>query len=283
MIPRWSSALLLLCLPAPLFAADPVAIYPTKLDLRHPRQPHAIQVLGATTDGYSIDLRDQTQFTVADARVAAVDERGWVRPVGNGTTRVTVTVAGQTFSVPVTVQLPAAEPAISFRHEVMPVLSRAGCNAGACHGYSLGKNGFKLSLRGSDPDPDYTAILKQSFGRRVNPLAPETSLLVAKARGDVPHEGGARFQRGSLSDQILLQLDQPGRSRRPGRYQPTSSPCAWSPTSWCCARPETPPPADRRLRQRLDAGRHPPGHLQCQQRPLRQGRWRGPGHRRRTG
>ena len=70
MIPRWSSALLLLCLPAPLFAADPVAIYPTKLDLRHPRQPHSIQVLGATADGYSLDLRDQAQFTVADPKIA---------------------------------------------------------------------------------------------------------------------------------------------------------------------------------------------------------------------
>ncbi len=54
--------------------------------------------------------------------------------------------------------MPPTEPPTSFRHEVMPVLSRAGCNAGACHGYSLGKNGFKLSLRGSDPELDFPAI-----------------------------------------------------------------------------------------------------------------------------
>src|SRR5204863_5925660 len=127
------------------------------------------------------------------------DERGWVRPVASGATQVTVTAAGQTVTVPVKVELPAVEPPISFRHEVMPVLSRAGCNAGACHGYSLGKNGFKLSLRGSDPELDYPAIAKESFGRRITPLTPEASLLVAKARGDVPHEGGTRFVRGSLS------------------------------------------------------------------------------------
>src|SRR6266536_1660433 len=75
-------------------------------------------------------------------------------------------------------------------HEVQPVLARAGCNAGACHGYSLGKNGFKLSLRGESPEADYPAIVREFAGRRVNFTQPAASLLVAKARGDVPHEGG---------------------------------------------------------------------------------------------
>ncbi len=184
--------------------AGPITVHPTALDLRNSRQPHSLQVLGATADGYSLDLRDQARYVSADPRIAAVDERGWVRPIGNGETRVTVTVAAQTMTVPVKVQLSANEPPTSFRHEVMPVLAKAGCNAGACHGYSLGKNGFKLSLRGSDPELDYPAIVKESLGRRINLLVPETSLLVAKPRGDVPHEGGTRFQRGSLSDQILL-------------------------------------------------------------------------------
>ena len=101
--------------------------------------------------------------------------------------------------------MPAAEPArpIDFDTEVMPILTRAGCNAGACHGYSLGKNGFKLSLRGPDPALDYFAIVKDSAGRRVNFQVPQSSLLVAKARGETAHEGGARFARGSLSDTIF--------------------------------------------------------------------------------
>jgi hypothetical protein len=86
----------------------------------------------------------------------------------------------------------------------MPVLSRAGCNMGSCHGYSLGKNGFKLSLRGADPDQDYFAITRDASGRRVLPLSADTSLLAGKARGDVPHEGGVRIQKGSLSDTILV-------------------------------------------------------------------------------
>ena len=184
--------------------AGPITVQPTSLDLRNSRQPHSIQVLGATADGYTLDLREKAKFVSADPKVAIVDELGWVRPIGNGETRVTVTVAAQTLTVSVKVQLSSKELPTSFRHEVMPVLSRAGCNAGACHGYSLGKNGFKLSLRGSDPELDWPAIAKESLGRRVNSLVPEQSLIVVKARGEIPHEGGMRFARGSLSDQLLV-------------------------------------------------------------------------------
>jgi hypothetical protein len=116
---------------------------------------------------------------------------------------VTVNVAGKSFTVPVSVTLPAQEPPISFRHEVMAILTRGGCNQGGCHGYSLGKNGFKLSLRGQDPEPDFFAITRDVAGRRITPLAPDHALLVAKARGDIPHEGGTRFVKGSLSDKIF--------------------------------------------------------------------------------
>jgi hypothetical protein len=189
--------------PAPA-VAGPVTVQPASLELRQVRRPHSLQVLGSTADGYTLDLRDQARFASADPKIATVDESGLVRPAGNGETRITVTAAGQTLTIPVKVQLQPNEPPTSFRHEVMAVLSRSGCNAGACHGYSLGKNGFKLSLRGSDPELDYPMIVKEALGRRIDRLAPEASLLVAKARGDVPHEGGTRFRRGSLSDEILV-------------------------------------------------------------------------------
>jgi hypothetical protein len=190
-------------LPAPALAAAPsVTVSPTAIEIKHHRHPHAIQVLGTTADGYSLDLRDTAQFASDNPKVAIV-EAGWVKPVGSGSAKITVTAEGRTFTVPVTVTLSEKEPPISFRHEVMPVLTRAGCNAGACHGYSLGKNGFKLSLRGPDPEQDFFAIVKDSAGRRVNFQAPQTSLLVAKARGDSLHEGGARFARGSLADVIF--------------------------------------------------------------------------------
>src|SRR5262249_6938820 len=91
-----------------------------------------------------------------------------------------------------------------FRHEVMAVLSKSGCNMGACHGYSLGKNGFKLSLRGADPELDFDAITKEQFGRRLNVQFPEASQIVAKPRGDAAHEGGVSSRKQTLSTATLL-------------------------------------------------------------------------------
>jgi hypothetical protein len=189
---------------SPAFAADAasVVVSPPSVEIKHHRQPFAIQVLGTSADGYSLDLRDSATFASDNPEVAVV-EAGWVKPVGSGSAKVTVTVEGKRFTIPVTVSLAGKEPPVSFRHEVMPVFARSGCNAGACHGYSLGKNGFKLSLRGADPELDYFAVVKDSAGRRVNFQQPQASLLLAKARGDSAHEGGTRFARGSLPDAIL--------------------------------------------------------------------------------
>ena len=181
-----------------------ITVHPATIELRHPRQPKSLQVLATTADGYSLDLREGARFTSSDANIARVDERGWVQAVSTGQTQITIAASGQTLIVPVNVQLPAVSPPYSFRHEVMAVLSKSGCNMGACHGYSLGKNGFKLSLRGSDPELDFAAITKEQFGRRLNLQTPEASLLVAKPRGDTPHEGGVRFRRTSLASQILV-------------------------------------------------------------------------------
>ena len=74
---------------------------------------------------------------------------------------------------------------------------------GACHGYSLGKNGFKLSLRGGEAIQDYQAVFGDQFGRRVNLVKPSESLLLTKPLGDVPHRGGIRLAKGSLSQKIL--------------------------------------------------------------------------------
>src|SRR5579884_4534634 len=102
--------------------------------------------------------------------------------------------------------LPAARvqaESVSFRNDVMAVLSRAGCNQGACHGNQNGKNGFKLSLRGQDPDFDLDALTRDTLGRRTDRLHPADSLILAKATGTVPHEGGKRFDRDSLEYRLL--------------------------------------------------------------------------------
>jgi hypothetical protein len=95
------------------------------------------------------------------------------------------------------------EEPVRFRQEVMAVLSRGGCNQGACHGNLHGKGGFKLSLRGEDPDRDYATLTRDQLGRRINRFQPQESLLLQKATARMPHEGGKRFPRGSLEYQIL--------------------------------------------------------------------------------
>src|SRR5262249_2370404 len=81
---------------------------------------------------------------------------------------------------------------ISFRNEVMAVLSRAGCNQGICHGNLNGRGGFKLSLRGQDDAFDHDALTRGLLGRRANPQEPESSLFLLKATGQSAHAGGVR-------------------------------------------------------------------------------------------
>jgi hypothetical protein len=105
---------------------------------------------------------------------------------------------------------PSAWAGVSFRVDVMAVLSKAGCNAGACHGNKSGKAGFKLSLRGQDPEWDFAALTHDLFARRTNPLDPDRSLILLKPTTQLAHEGGLRFTRDSLEYGILRQWIQAG-------------------------------------------------------------------------
>jgi hypothetical protein len=98
--------------------------------------------------------------------------------------------------------LPAAEP-VRFDVEVMAVLSRAGCNQGACHGNLNGKGGLKLSLRGEDPNRDYAVLTRDNLGRRINTLSPDDSLILRKPTATIAHEGGRRFAVDSPEYRIL--------------------------------------------------------------------------------
>ena len=103
----------------------------------------------------------------------------------------------------------------TFERDVEPILTRFGCNAGACHGKARGQNGFALSLLAYDPDSDYAALVAEARGRRVFPADPEFSLVLRKASGEVPHGGGRRLSRDHFGYQLLKEWIAAGCPRTP--------------------------------------------------------------------
>jgi hypothetical protein len=91
--------------------------------------------------------------------------------------------------------LTAAEaPKVTYLRDVAPIFNKTSCTSGPCHGAAKGKNGFKLSLRGYDPQFDYEALLYDLSGRRFNRADPARSLMLAKPTQEVAHAGGLRFE-----------------------------------------------------------------------------------------
>ena len=101
----------------------------------------------------------------------------------------------------------APAEAITFERDIQPILTRFGCNAGACHGKARGQNGFQLSLLAYDNDFDFNAITAEARGRRIFPANPPFSLILRKASGQVPHGGGQRFKVGSPDYNAMLAVD----------------------------------------------------------------------------
>jgi len=119
-------------------------------------------------------------------------------------------------------------PSVDFESEVIPTLTRLGCNSGACHGTPSGKNGFKLSLRGYDSTLDRDSLTRENSSRRINTNEPEQSLLLLKGIGAVPHEGGKLMEVSSLEYQLLLRWLKQGA---PLTQNPSTLPISITPDS----------------------------------------------------
>ncbi|HEY8504655.1 MAG TPA: DUF1549 domain-containing protein, partial [Gemmataceae bacterium] len=111
----------------------------------------------------------------------------------------------------------AAAPDVDFDTDVIPVLTRAGCNAGACHGAAAGRGGFRLSLFGSDPEFDHRSIVRELEGRRVNLASPDESLLLLKPTSAVRHGGGARLDLEGEGADLLRRWIASGAARAKAR------------------------------------------------------------------
>lgn len=209
----------------PSIAADAVAparldVLPPRIKLNGPSATQRLVVVGVLAGGEERDLTGEASFRSEGELTARVDASGVVRPVADGTVEIEVRVGSASARVPVEVTGAAATRRVSFRNEIIPVLTKLGCNQGACHGSQHGKGGFKLSLLGFEPEPDFTAIVKSAEGRRVTPFAPEESLLLLKPTLLVAHGGGKKMEPESPEYQLIrLWLEQgaPG----PAKDDPT--------------------------------------------------------------
>lgn len=109
-----------------------------------------------------------------------------------------------------------AERSVSFVNDVMPWITKAGCNTGGCHAKAGGgQNGFQLSLLGFEPQDDYASIVREARGRRIVQAAPEQSLILMKASGRVPHGGGVRLVQGSAGYETIHQWIKQGAAASP--------------------------------------------------------------------
>ena len=185
-----------------LVAADTLIVLPREVTLTGPEARQTL--LAEMADGplATESVRTDVNWSSSDERIAKVID-GQVVPVGNGSTQIAVTANGQTAMTNVVVRNFDDAYLWSFRNHVQSVLSKTGCNGGACHGAAAGKNGFKLSLRGYDPEGDFFSITRQSRGRRVVPNDPGRSLVLTKPTGAIPHKGGVRFAEDSHEYRVV--------------------------------------------------------------------------------
>lgn len=179
-----------------------LAILPPSVELAT-KESRAQLIAEATNAGYQEDWTKAARWISSNPGIAAVDASGIVKPVSDGEATITATVNGKSAAVKVRVKNTAAPFTWNFRNHVTPVLTKMGCNQGACHGALAGKNGFKLTLRGYDPDVDYETLTRGAQARRVSLAEPAASLLLLKPTFGVPHGGGKRFNKDSLEYRVI--------------------------------------------------------------------------------
>lgn len=190
-------------------------VFPANVHLATMRDRQSLVVLATRADGVTVDVTPETTFHLGDPSLARL-EGPTLYPQVDGTTQLEARFAGHTAAVEVVVERAADDPALSFRLDVMPVFMRAGCNTGSCHGAARGKDGFRLSLFGFDPEGDHFRITREEATRRINLAQVEQSLLVEKSVGSVPHTGGQRFDRDSEYYATLVRWLDAGAANDPG-------------------------------------------------------------------
>src|SRR5438132_6664915 len=197
---------------------------PAAVQFKTPFEYSQLVLTGYLKDGNKVDITRIAKIE-PPPNLVKLSETGLLRPAADGNGQLKITLADQTLQIPVQVSGQKAKYDVSFVRDIMPVLSKVGCNAGTCHGSAQGKNGFKLSLRGYDPVFDHLALTDDIEGRRFNRAAPEQSLMLLKPTGAAPHQDGVLFNetdpryvviREWISQGVKLDLSSPRVSKTDG-------------------------------------------------------------------
>ncbi len=181
-----------------------IEILPEQFSLETKRDWHHVIVFARFDDDTTRDVTSFAELKVANPQLAKL-EGDKLTPLADGATELLVSYNGQSAKAPIKVSDAAKHRPVSFKLDVMPVFMRSGCNVGGCHGSARGKDGFRISLFGFDPDGDYNRITRENPGRRVNLALPDESTIIEKSLGKVPHSGNQVFEEGSFYHQTMLE------------------------------------------------------------------------------
>ncbi len=181
-----------------------LSVEPDEVRLNGAHSYNQLLINGTLDTGDTVDVTRMAKY-VLESDVASVNSYGHVSGDTDGLAALVVSLGDQALGVPVMVEDTQSEEPVSYVQDVMPVISKMGCNAGTCHGSKDGKEGFKLSLRGYDPIYDTRAWTDDLKSRRVNLASPDDSLMLLKATGAVPHVGGQLTQPGKDYYEIVRQ------------------------------------------------------------------------------
>lgn len=177
-------------------------IQPAAITLTGPGATQRILVLRTENKAIVGDVTEQAELFSSNPKVAIV-ENGIVRAVGDGETAISASHDDMRAVIKIKVEKTREPAAISFANHVIPVLTKLGCNSGACHGALAGKGGMKLSLRGYDPESDHFVLTRQANARRVNRQEPHKSLMLMKPTLALTHGGGLKLDVKSPEFRVL--------------------------------------------------------------------------------
>lgn len=183
------------------------SISPSEVNLSRPFAQSQLLVAATSIKSKNhspADLTHSASYRSSDEKIVTVNQTGRLFAVANGNAKIQVTVNDETHEIPVTISGIDDQLTIDYTLYVQPIISRAGCNAGACHASQYGKGGFVLSVFGFDPAKDREAIASDRMQRRVNFIDPDRSLFLKKPTMQIAHGGGKRISIDSPDYQTLL-------------------------------------------------------------------------------